>query len=1085
MSAFEKFVDDLSAVINTAKTQKEENEMLHDQLNKYEERIQGLNDQLREYGKRIAELESRQVESSELKDMVTKLVQEEIEKRKTNDCERIAELKAMACNFDVARSETHDFFYRRLRALGVDIQDLREVLGNDTFVVGRIVLESVLCQNLGSTLPIKILTRDIRKFERFNDTYSCLDGAHNKFTFHKNRKCIFKVRHFKNTDDLEAALEQSDSLDFCRNFFNGNYFVIRDYEAVLGKRHIEYDGMVPGKRSVDFCSYQEFGFKFLNEKKPVVKKVRQQKILSYGEPKIVEQKESLEKFFYGRIEELGLNAERLRNILKEGNTFVTGLIVLESIYGRCFNSSLPIDIFTTDQEVVNMLYGSSYYRTTLINNIGDITGIVQQEALSFCRNYFNGTCFVMADYDAIMSKRHIIYPKQIVHSKSNFFESYKCFGFDSVILESNPENQKPKPCIRQASAPHIIPNEPCIASKNPKCATSPSESLRKGVKCENPIDKSKKPKCATSPSLRKGVKCVNPINKVSAELIRMKDTFNALCAEYGVLSLVKSIIAKHAPTSHNVAFSGNIVSASIIGNAISGGALTITTTMGYDAMYEILRNNGLYFVETLGETGCQASTWSNASVTRVSGATVYLLVTKHADFHGVCRSVREQRGLHCEFNGETFFISDYDKFILKYTQANPNMETRDVYVDCYNVASFPNYASPLTFKLANSVISETNASCSSAIPNEACSSSMTRRTGLKSENRSHAVDIKSQTMIDKFWELCKQAEIDTLMRSIIDKHKETSCSRFTISGNLVLAAIFNTNPVCASFTITTNIPNAVREIVLSDEKRVISGSGTGTYDYATYRHTETNHTIEIIRVFCDFDEKRTIVRVKANDHCEFDGEKFYIHYYDNFMSKFSLANPGIETRDVLVDGNNVATFSGDCDTLAIYKLATMKDYFDKFLNQFCKEGDTIRELLKLPKSVIMGSQVRDAIKGKVSDNSQIHLICFDFIQVLTIMNRCGYGMPGMCELVVRGMPYVATSFKCLSGLGTIHIRIPKDIAHDKQRAFIEYYLHEHYNFDYQCIFDGTKFFEYVFSEMASGVARITKEYTLDSLPIKD
>jgi hypothetical protein len=876
MSAIEKFVDDLNDVVALAKEQTQVNE----KLRIYDERIETLNAQLREYGKRIAELETRQVDSSELKDLVNKVVQEELSKRKTESCKTEIPL-----TFDVAKSETHDFFYRKLQSLGVDIQDLRKVLGYDTFVVGCIVLESVLCQNLESALPIKIFTSDRSKFGILLDDYCCRDDAPHKFTLRKNGICVFKVYHFEKLDDVHAALEMPTSLDFCRNFFNGGDFVMKDYEAVLEKRHVQYDKIVHPGWICKFASYQKFGFKFTNEKKPAVEKVRQQKILGYGDPRV---------------------------------------------------------------------------------------------------------------------KAH-------------------------------------------------------VSTSSASSVTSPAESLRKGVKCENPV------------------------NKVSAERVRMRDNFNALCEEYGILQLVNSVIFGHSNTSHRLAFSGNIVSASVIGNTICGGGLSITTTMKYNVMYEILRNSGLYFVETLGEADCQAATWSNASTTRVSGATVTVLAAEHADFAKVQRSVRNQRGMRCEYNGETFSIMDYDKFIYDFTRANPNMETRDVFVDYNNVASFSRNSTPLTFKLA----SETTSPPQVETP---ASSAMYLRKGIKSENRSHEVEFEPRnTMIGRFWELCKKAKIDTLVNQIIDLHKTTQGARFTISGRLVLAAIFNINPVHLTISITSNIPDAVRPIILADGKRVITGSGLlpgiDGLRHTIFLQTETSQTLFLIGfVNGDFDWVRNSVRSEQSDNCEFDGEKFFIADYDNFMPKFAFANPGIETRDVYVDEKNVAWFAGDCDTLAVYKFATMKDYFDKFLDQFGKDADAIRELIALPKAVVIGSQVRDAIKGKIGESLHVHLICFDFLQVLNIMNRRGYAIPKICELSVHGMKYFATNFTCLSGTGDIHIRIPNNIADDKQRSFIEYFLQENYEFDCQCTFDGAKFRNYEFTEKDSRVVRIYREYPVDTLP---
>ena len=214
MSAVEKFIADLGDLVTSVKEQKQENEE--------------LNSKLREYGKRIHELESGlcQIHDSSdlerIRTIVSSLIKDELAKRK------------------LVNSDVHEFFCKRVEELGIHSDFLRDKLkeGN-TFVVGRIVLEAVLCQRLEASLPITLYTCDKNVIASFDSEYECPQFEGGCYNFSHQGVTYIRIFHHKDVDEMIESVD--NDLTFCQNYFDGKNFIVRDTKSVVKKRHIAYN----------------------------------------------------------------------------------------------------------------------------------------------------------------------------------------------------------------------------------------------------------------------------------------------------------------------------------------------------------------------------------------------------------------------------------------------------------------------------------------------------------------------------------------------------------------------------------------------------------------------------------------------------------------------------------------------------------------------------------------------------------------------------------------------------------------------------------------------------------------------------
>ena len=464
MSEVEKFIADLGDLVTSVKEQKQE--------------ISSLNENLREYGKRIHELESGlcQIHDSSdlerIRTIVSSLIKDELAKR------------------NLVNSDVHEFFYKRVEELGIRPDFLRDKLkeGN-TFVVGRIVLEAVLCQRLESTLPITLYTCDDDVIAGFDSEYQCPQVEGKCYNFSHQGVTYFRIFHHKDVDEMFESVD--NDLTFCQNYFDGKNFIVRDTESVVKKRHIAHtlnrEGMFDA-----FKPYWQFGFSFRFPKKSEDREVRKMTIMGIGSKPItrheaciasspISQSEvcttsssselnaysSIGDFFYRRVVEFGVDEHLLRDILQDGYTFVVGRIILEAVLCQKFDATLPIVLFTCKGHIVlpklkNLFSfacdqdenGVSYtvfkngdkqiFKVFCFSNIKDIHNAVEQpSALKFSRNFFNGKHFVIKDYKAVVRMRHTDYycEDNRASAHDDFVKFYKKFGF-TFHIEEKPEVEK-------------------------------------------------------------------------------------------------------------------------------------------------------------------------------------------------------------------------------------------------------------------------------------------------------------------------------------------------------------------------------------------------------------------------------------------------------------------------------------------------------------------------------------------------------------------------------------------------------------------------------------------------------------------
>jgi hypothetical protein len=318
-------------------------------------------------------------------------------------------------------------------------------------------------------------------------------------------------------------------------------------------------------------------------------------------------------------------------------------------------------------------------------------------------------------------------------------------------------------------------------------------------------------------------------------------------------------------------------------------------------------------------------------------------------------------------------------------------------------------------------------------------------------------------MKDVFLEMCKEFSMDGLVQTLIEEHHVGGVP-LCFTGDIVGASIcgIDVSPIASITIVSADADAASRCIVdagfkygaqIRDGCMIVGG---------VYNNFEAKYCPYIRLMYAT---SENFERVRNSDisfkgteffgRCTYDGKLFKVVDYDNFIEAFATNYPCLETCSVYVN-KGVALF-GNIKPLT-FKAATMADCLNKSLENFGEDAKVIHELLKLPNSVIMGGIVRDAINGKLEiGHVSLNMVCFDILQVLGIMNTHKYGFPDAHERYVNDMSFLVFSFKCLSGKGSIHIRIPNNLLEDRRTFFIDSFVKQNYELGCRCTFDGQKF----------------------------
>jgi hypothetical protein len=321
MSAVEKFITDLNDLVTSVKEQKQENEELKAKMLD----VTSLNEQLREYGKRIHELESGlcQIHDSsdleKIKEITNSLIKDEIAKR------------------NLVNSDVHEFFYKRVEELGIRPDFLRDKLkDSNTFVVGRIVLESVLCQRLESSLPITLYTCDDNVIAGFDSDYQCPQVTTKRcYNFSHQGVKYFRIYRLKDVDEMIESVD--NDLTFCQNYFDGKNFIVRDTESVVKKRHIAHSGIRQGGMLDVFKPYYQLGFTFRFPKASKDRKARKMTIMGIGSKPITFKPVTMADFINRHIQSLGKDAETITELMGLPDTVMVGDSVQGAFLGNPFS----------------------------------------------------------------------------------------------------------------------------------------------------------------------------------------------------------------------------------------------------------------------------------------------------------------------------------------------------------------------------------------------------------------------------------------------------------------------------------------------------------------------------------------------------------------------------------------------------------------------------------------------------------------------------------------------------------------------------------------------------------------------------
>jgi len=980
MSEVEKFITDLNDLVTSVKEQKQENEELKT----------SLNEQLREYGKRIAELESGlcQIHDSSnletIKEIVNSLIKDEIAKR------------------NLVNTDVHEFFYNRVEELGIRPDFLRDKLKDgNTFVVGRIVLESVLCQKFEASLPITLYTCDDNVIAGFSPEYHCpQETGELCYNFSHNGVSYFRIYRHKNMIEMLESVD--NDLDFCRNYFDGKNFIVRDTKSVVNKCHTAcQEGMFNA-----FKPYEQFGFRFRFPEKPKEKKIRKMTIMGIGSKPIthntvsqpiseIPEDSSIGDFFYQRVRELGIDEFLLRYILQDGYTFVVGRIVLESIFCQKFDATLPIVLFTCKGDDILPQLKKKYFFTCVhgengawyaffksgdkpifkvycFRDVAEMHNAVDHPTkLQFTRNFFDGKHFVMKDYDAVIGMHHTDYYYEDNNSQchDDYTTYYKKFGFTFHIEQKPKVEMVKKQTILCASAKPLQP-------RIPESVTSFSEVETKS-------------ECMPSSS-EVGTSTSMPSSS-NAEG-NCQEFFYKRLEELGVDS--NRLRAYLNNGAGNTYVTGLIVLEAIYGKRLGANLPIDVYTTDENVFGELLRifpgfNNIL-----------QVTLVDNLKVLREKIEERYKLSFCRNHFNGGwftmydCNAVAKKR--------HTVSKQEYDKEFENfgyYMQYGFTLHINDGYQPSFMLGTKP--------------------AGSPHIPFGASEFSAASLRGVKYDTPLNKVDYERKTVGNRFDDLCKTHGILNLVKKVTELHKNTS-HKLLFFGNVVHEAVVGEKGTDNPFTlILSTMPHeSISKLVEEEGFKFNSHGGLcarGNSDMRIYIDTQKMTTYESIR------KERHI----SNSRCEYDGEKFYIADFSNFITGFVKKFPGIETNDVCVDDKNIVTFSSR-DFPLTYKPATMKDYIERHIQSLGEDADTITELMGLPDTVMVGHPVLSAFRGDSRRYEDTHLICYDFFTVFMIMGRRGYSPPNFVDLTVKPYQYKRAYFKCLNGKGTISIRIPEN-----------------------------------------------------------
>jgi len=255
----EAFVKDLESLIDTNKASQEEILRLQGENLK-------LNEQLQVLGKRIAELEETLENSAdeERKRIVTileGLIQGAIQKRTsaTPDSVSCSSSNGSASSGESVEcskvSTLGSYFYDRVKALGVNVEAFKSLLQHrDVYVVGDLVLETLLGENLGMPTPIQLVikskgTND--RAEQFNHLISSSTGD----------KLFAQPIYLDYYSPIVNFLKNTFPYSFCHNYFDGTVFFVNDQISIVRRiNRVEKGDSMPAMLMKSGETYQKYGF---------------------------------------------------------------------------------------------------------------------------------------------------------------------------------------------------------------------------------------------------------------------------------------------------------------------------------------------------------------------------------------------------------------------------------------------------------------------------------------------------------------------------------------------------------------------------------------------------------------------------------------------------------------------------------------------------------------------------------------------------------------------------------------------------------------------------------------------------------
>lgn len=230
-------------------------------ISSLEKEKQELNAILSSFGKRLAEIEAEMVETSKadilkIKEMVSNLIQDVIKDRNESASVSISDC-VPENGTNSSQPSCGGYFYKKISQLGVDVDKVVTILArDDTFVVGDLVLEALLGQDIGCILPIRFFVTSQSAVKIVNDmNHTTPDGV-----------LAFAVPAF-NPEMTAAKYVKTYSRAFCRNYFDGKTFFVGDFDAVKSRTHrmpFSQEAVTLTKRKMESGrSYADFGFTIL------------------------------------------------------------------------------------------------------------------------------------------------------------------------------------------------------------------------------------------------------------------------------------------------------------------------------------------------------------------------------------------------------------------------------------------------------------------------------------------------------------------------------------------------------------------------------------------------------------------------------------------------------------------------------------------------------------------------------------------------------------------------------------------------------------------------------------------------------